>query len=168
MTITQDFGTYTPDSWKDAYTVLNGRDLASTLNEKIDGILRSRYLQWIHIDEADGLTAGDQERLRKRMEGNSIATFILTCNERDKIQKAIVSRCRVIPFKPLPTQLVAQRLLYISIKEGFCGNPPTQEENNFLLKLAERSRGDLRVIDDLDLYVKDGKLDAEAMKDFES
>jgi DNA polymerase III delta prime subunit len=55
----------------------------------------------ILLDEADGLTAVAQQALRGFIEefaGN--ASFILTCNFKNKIIDALQSRCPVIEFKP--------------------------------------------------------------------
>lgn len=157
---------YIEDGWKDIIVELSGSRITRyVIDNDLTKYLQSSFKHVIFIDEADALNASDQESLRKLMEGVHNAVFILATNLEDKIQKAIKSRCVVITFKPIPIPLVAKKLRDISIAEGFCTKEPTPAENRFLLRLAQRSGGDLRVINQLELYVKNGRFDPEMIND---
>ena len=70
-----------------------------TVREKINGFVKSKssvpgMRRIVFLDEADGLTAAAQNALRNLMETyESNALFILTCNNINKINDAIQSRC---------------------------------------------------------------------------
>jgi len=70
------------------------------------------------LDEADSMTSGAQQALRRTMELYSKTTrFALACNQSDKIIEAIQSRCAVLRYTKLTDAQVLERLLEICDKE---------------------------------------------------
>ena len=73
----------------------------------------------IILDEADSMTSGAQQALRRTMELFSKSTrFALACNQSDKIIEAIQSRCAVLRYTKLTDAQVLERLLDICEKEN--------------------------------------------------
>ncbi|XP_064620573.1 replication factor C subunit 2-like [Lineus longissimus] len=73
----------------------------------------------IILDEADSMTDGAQQALRRTMEIYSKTTrFALACNASDKIIEPIQSRCAVLRYSKLTDAQVLHRLLEIIEKEG--------------------------------------------------
>ncbi|KHJ42833.1 replication factor [Trichuris suis] len=72
----------------------------------------------IILDEADSMTDGAQQALRRTMEIYSKTTrFALACNQSDKIIEPIQSRCAIIRFSKLSDAQVLARLLIVCQKE---------------------------------------------------
>ncbi|XP_048582642.1 replication factor C subunit 2 [Nematostella vectensis] len=72
----------------------------------------------IILDEADSMTDGAQQALRRTMEIYSKTTrFALACNTSDKIIEAIQSRCAILRYTRLTDAQVLTRLLEICDKE---------------------------------------------------
>ena len=82
----------------------------------------------IIFDEADSMTAGAQQALRRIMELHSTTTrFALACNTSSKIIEPIQSRCAILRFSRLKDEEVVERLMDIAkaenveiTPEGFC------------------------------------------------
>ena len=75
------------------------------------------YNQIFLLDEADQLTAAAQSALKGVIE-NAQGYFILTCNDLSKITPWLKSRCNVFTFKPIPADIIIDRLKVIAAKEG--------------------------------------------------
>jgi replication factor C subunit 2/4 len=72
----------------------------------------------IILDEADSMTDGAQQALRRTMEIYSKTTrFALACNDSDKIIEPIQSRCAVLRFTRLSDAQILARLLDVCEKE---------------------------------------------------
>ncbi|XP_068766558.1 replication factor C subunit 2 isoform X2 [Struthio camelus] len=72
----------------------------------------------IILDEADSMTDGAQQALRRTMEIYSKTTrFALACNASDKIIEPIQSRCAVLRYTKLTDSQILARLLKIVEKE---------------------------------------------------
>lgn len=72
----------------------------------------------IFLDEADALTKDAQHAMRRTMERHSkICRFILSVNYSGKIIEPIQSRCAVFRFRPLKSDAIKNRLLYIKNNE---------------------------------------------------
>lgn len=77
----------------------------------------------IILDEADSMTSGAQQALRRTMELYSKTTrFALACNQSDKIIEAIQSRCAVLRYTKLTDSQVLERILDICEKEKVARN----------------------------------------------
>ena len=93
----------------------------------------------IILDEADTMTPDSQFALRRIMEDYSrITRFCIICNYHNKIIDPIVSRCSLHRFKPIPKDLIIQRLEDICSSENFKCN------KKLLIKIVKICRGDLR------------------------
>ncbi|CAB4039717.1 replication factor C subunit 2-like, partial [Paramuricea clavata] len=72
----------------------------------------------IILDEADSMTDGAQQALRRTMEVFSKTTrFALACNISDKIIEAIQSRCAILRYTKLSDAQILSRLMEICDKE---------------------------------------------------
>ncbi|CAH8462856.1 unnamed protein product [Schistosoma rodhaini] len=73
----------------------------------------------IILDEADSMTEGAQQALRRIMELYSRTTrFALACNDSSKLIEPIQSRCAVLRYARLTSAQVMARLLEVSRFEG--------------------------------------------------
>eukprot|EP00899_Mesostigma_viride_P015337 jgi/Mesvir1/23804/Mv10618-RA.1 len=73
----------------------------------------------ILLDEADSMTAGAQQALRRTMEIFSSTTrFALACNLSSKIIEPIQSRCAIVRFASLTDAEVLDRVLTVAQAEG--------------------------------------------------
>lgn len=73
----------------------------------------------IILDEADSMTEGAQQALRRTMEIYSQTTrFALACNNSEKIIEAIQSRCAVLRYGKLTDEQVLSKVLEICQKEN--------------------------------------------------
>ncbi|WAR02494.1 RFC2-like protein [Mya arenaria] len=77
----------------------------------------------IILDEADSMTDGAQQALRRTMEIYSKTTrFALACNASDKIIEPIQSRCAVLRYTKLSDSQVLKRLLEVCEAENALNN----------------------------------------------
>lgn len=95
------------------------------VREKIKGFAQSKVTlppnrhKIIILDEADSMTTGAQQALRRTMEIYSSTTrFALACNTSDKIIEPIQSRCAHVRFNKLNEQQIKKRVLQICAKEN--------------------------------------------------
>ena len=66
------------------------------------------------LDEADSMTAGAQQALRRTMELYSNSTrFAFACNQSNKIIEPLQSRCAILRYSKLSDEDVLKRLLEI-------------------------------------------------------
>ncbi|TNN07234.1 Replication factor C subunit 2 isoform 3 [Schistosoma japonicum] len=73
----------------------------------------------IILDEADSMTEGAQQALRRIMELYSRTTrFALACNDSSKLIEPIQSRCAVLRYTRLTSAQIMARLLEVSHSEG--------------------------------------------------
>ncbi|EOD09339.1 putative replication factor C subunit 2 [Emiliania huxleyi CCMP1516] len=71
------------------------------------------------LDEADSMTEGAQQAMRRTMEIYSATTrFALACNQSDKIIEPIQSRCAILRYGKLSDQQVVTRLTAVLEAEG--------------------------------------------------
>lgn len=80
--------------------------------------LPSNRQKIIILDEADSMTSGAQQALRRTMEVYSNTTrFALACNMSNKIIEPIQSRCAMIRYSKLADKEILKRLMEISEME---------------------------------------------------
>lgn len=115
----------------------NMRGIEFIENEVLPMSRLGNYKQLFLLDEADQLTPAAQSALKGVIE-NSQGYFILTCNDLSKITPWLQSRCLVSVFKPIPADIIINRLKVIAAKEG-CDVSPEH-----INKIAEIHEGDLR------------------------
>jgi len=93
----------------------------------------------IILDEADSMTDGAQQALRRTMEIYSKTTrFALACNQSDKIIEPIQSRCAIIRFSRLSDAQVLARLLEV------CKAERVDWDNEGLEAVVFTAEGDMR------------------------
>jgi len=93
----------------------------------------------IILDEADSMTAGAQQALRRTMEIYSNTTrFALACNNSSKIIEPIQSRCAILRYGKLKDQEVLKRLVEIAAAEK------VKYAEDGLAALIFTSEGDMR------------------------
>lgn len=72
----------------------------------------------IILDEADSMTSGAQQALRRTMEIYSNTTrFALACNQSTKVIEPIQSRCAIVRFTKLGDKEVLSRVVYVCQQE---------------------------------------------------
>lgn len=93
----------------------------------------------IILDEADSMTSGAQQAMRRIMEIYSKTTrFALACNDSEKIIEAIQSRCAVLRYSRLTDAQILSRLMDICEKEA------VSKTNEGLEALVFTAQGDMR------------------------
>lgn len=91
------------------------------------------------LDEADSMTAGAQQALRRTMEIFSNTTrFCLACNMSNKIIEPIQSRCAILRYAKLRDTEILKRLLEI------CEAEKVEYNDDGLTALIFTSEGDMR------------------------
>lgn len=92
------------------------------------------------LDEIDSMTVEAQGMLRQTIEKNSATTrFCLICNNIDKINPALQSRCASFHFTPLDAINMKKRLKMI------CHNEEMVINNEIIDAIIQLSNGDMRV-----------------------
>ncbi|KDN36284.1 P-loop containing nucleoside triphosphate hydrolase protein [Tilletiaria anomala UBC 951] len=91
------------------------------------------------LDEADSMTSGAQQALRRTMEIYSNTTrFCFACNQSNKIIDPLQSRCAILRYTKLKDEEVLQRLLEI------CETEKVQYSDEGLGALIFTCEGDMR------------------------
>jgi DNA polymerase III delta prime subunit len=91
------------------------------------------------LDEIDSMTVEAQGMLRQTIEKNSSTTrFCLICNDIDKINLALQSRCALFRFPPINASGMKKRLREICVSENI------QCRNSALDAIIKISKGDMR------------------------
>ncbi|GAA5798405.1 P-loop containing nucleoside triphosphate hydrolase protein [Helicostylum pulchrum] len=113
-------------SYKDAVLELNASDDRSieTVRDNIKKFAQKKVTlppgkhKIIILDEADSMTGGAQQALRRTMELYTNTTrFALACNESSKIIEPLQSRCAVLRYEKLKDEQILERLLEICERE---------------------------------------------------
>ncbi|MEM3063176.1 MAG: AAA family ATPase, partial [Nitrososphaerota archaeon] len=92
------------------------------------------------LDEIDSMTVEAQGMLRQTIEKNSITTrFCLICNDIDKINISLQSRCALFRFSPLDGKNMKLKLLEI------CRSENIKYQDDALEAIVNISHGDLRL-----------------------
>lgn len=91
------------------------------------------------LDEADSMTEGAQQALRRTMEIYSKTTrFALACNTSDQIIEPIQSRCAVVRFNRLSEKQIENRVIDICKKES------VEYDNEGIEAIVFTAQGDMR------------------------
>lgn len=91
------------------------------------------------LDEADSMTAGAQQALRRTMEIYSATTrFAFACNQSNKIIEPLQSRCAILRYARLTDAQVVRRLGQICEAEG------VQASDDGVAALVFAAEGDMR------------------------
>ena len=91
------------------------------------------------LDEADSMTAGAQQALRRTMELYSNTTrFAFACNQSNKIIEPLQSRCAILRYSRLSDEQVLKRLLEIIKAES------VEYTNDGLEAIIFTAEGDMR------------------------
>uniref|UniRef100_A0A0N5B9A6 Replication factor C subunit 2 n=1 Tax=Strongyloides papillosus TaxID=174720 RepID=A0A0N5B9A6_STREA len=78
----------------------------------------------IILDEADSMTEGAQQAMRRIMEEYSETTrFAFACNQSEKVIEPLQSRCAIARFSKLTDEEILKRLLYVCEKENVSYDP---------------------------------------------
>ncbi|KAI4152956.1 MAG: hypothetical protein L6R39_001703 [Caloplaca ligustica] len=91
------------------------------------------------LDEADSMTSGAQQALRRTMEIYSGTTrFAFACNQSNKIIEPLQSRCAILRYSRLTDEQVVQRLMAITKAEH------AQYSDDGIAALVFSAEGDMR------------------------
>jgi replication factor C subunit 2/4 len=111
------------DNAKEAVLELNASDDRGidTVRNKIKGFAQKKVTlpdgkhKIIILDEADSMTEGAQQALRRIMEIYSNTTrFAFACNQSDKIIEPLQSRCALVKYSKLSDEEMAKRVIEIA------------------------------------------------------
>lgn len=95
------------------------KDFISTKNNLLLPKEKQNLPRIIILDEFDSMTIEAQNILRQTIEDNSDnARFCIICNENDKINYALKSRCMTLHFLPLKINKINEKLTEISKAEN--------------------------------------------------
>ncbi|KAH7730792.1 replication factor c subunit [Aphelenchoides avenae] len=93
----------------------------------------------IILDEADSMTEGAQQALRRIMEVYSATTrFAFACNQSDKIIEPLQSRCAIVRYSRLTDKEMLSRILYVADQEKF------EYTDDGLKAILYTAQGDMR------------------------
>ena len=115
------------DKYNEAVMELNASDergvdvIRTTIKNYCDRkvLLPDGMNKIIILDEADAMTATAFQALRRTMENYSnTTTFVLACNNPEKVIEPIHSRCVRLVFKPLSEKEMVDRIKYICKEES--------------------------------------------------
>ncbi|WFD33964.1 replication factor C subunit 4 [Malassezia cuniculi] len=135
------------DAYKEAVLELNASDDRGidVVRNKIKAFAQKKVSlppgrhKIIILDEADSMTPGAQQALRRTMELYAKTTrFAFACNQSNKIIEPLQSRCAILRFGRLRDEEVLQRLVEISKQEG------VQYSDEGLAAVVFTADGDLR------------------------
>jgi replication factor C subunit 2/4 len=104
----------------------------------------------IVLDEADAMTEGAQQALRRTMELYSSTTrFALACNDSEKIIEPIQSRCAVLRYTKLSDGQLLKRMLEICEAEKVRSSVEFQKS---LFPERKIFRGELKFLKLMEFY----------------
>jgi len=93
----------------------------------------------VFLDEADSMTTGAQQALRRIIEVYSSTTrFVMTCNELKKVIEPIQSRCAIVRYSKLSDKDILERLVKV------CESEKITYVNSGLEAIVWTADGDLR------------------------
>ncbi|KAI1658926.1 DNA replication factor C-like protein [Daldinia decipiens] len=135
------------DSYKEAVLELNASDERGidVVRNRIKGFAQKKVTlpagrhKIVILDEADSMTSGAQQALRRTMEIYSNTTrFAFACNQSNKIIEPLQSRCAILRYGRLTDAQVVKRLLQVIEAEK------VQYSDDGLAALVFSAEGDMR------------------------
>ncbi|RFU26887.1 hypothetical protein B7463_g9447, partial [Scytalidium lignicola] len=135
------------DSYKEAVLELNASDERGidVVRNRIKGFAQKKVTlppgrqKLVILDEADSMTSGAQQALRRTMEIYSSTTrFAFACNQSNKIIEPLQSRCAILRYARLTDAQVVKRLLQIIEAEK------VEYSEDGLAALVFSAEGDMR------------------------
>ncbi|KAK4156301.1 ArgJ family-domain-containing protein [Chaetomidium leptoderma] len=135
------------DSYKEAVLELNASDERGieVVRQRIKGFAQKKVTlpsgrhKVVILDEADSMTSGAQQALRRTMEIYSNTTrFAFACNQSNKIIEPLQSRCAILRYAKLADAQVVKRLLQIIEAEK------VEYSDDGLAALVFSAEGDMR------------------------
>ncbi|KHN95773.1 replication factor C subunit 4 [Metarhizium album ARSEF 1941] len=138
------------ESYKEAVLELNasderGRQGIDVVRNRIKGFAQKKVTlppgrhKLVILDEADSMTSGAQQALRRTMEIYSNTTrFAFACNQSNKIIEPLQSRCAILRYAKLSDAQVVKRLLQIIEAEK------VEYSDDGLAALVFSAEGDMR------------------------
>ncbi|KAL8744645.1 MAG: hypothetical protein Q9190_003128 [Brigantiaea leucoxantha] len=135
------------DAYKEAVLELNASDERGidVVRNRIKGFAQKKVTlpagrhKLVILDEADSMTSGAQQALRRTMEIYSATTrFAFACNQSNKIIEALQSRCAILRYARLTDEQLVQRLMAITRSEN------VQYSDDGIAALVFSAEGDMR------------------------
>jgi replication factor C subunit 2/4 len=135
------------DAYKEAVLELNASDERGidVVRNRIKGFAQKKVTlpagrqKLVILDEADSMTSGAQQALRRTMEIYSGTTrFAFACNQSNKIIEPLQSRCAILRYSRLTDAQVVKRLYQI------CKAEDVQYSDDGIAALVFSAEGDMR------------------------
>ncbi len=135
------------EAYKEAVLELNASDERGidVVRNRIKGFAQKKVTlpagrhKLVILDEADSMTTGAQQALRRTMEIYSSTTrFAFACNQSNKIIEPLQSRCAILRYARLTDAQVVRRLLQIIEAEA------VEYSDDGLAALVFSAEGDMR------------------------
>ncbi|KAF2225154.1 P-loop containing nucleoside triphosphate hydrolase protein [Elsinoe ampelina] len=135
------------DAYKEAVLELNASDERGidVVRNRIKGFAQKKVTlpngrqKIVILDEADSMTSGAQQALRRTMEIYSGTTrFAFACNQSNKIIEPLQSRCAILRYARLTDAQVVKRLMQI------CKAEQVEYSDDGIAALVFSAEGDMR------------------------
>ncbi|KAK8200912.1 replication factor C subunit 4 [Zalaria obscura] len=135
------------DAYKEAVLELNASDERGidVVRNRIKGFAQKKVTlpngrqKLVILDEADSMTSGAQQALRRTMEIYSGTTrFAFACNQSNKIIEPLQSRCAILRYARLTDAQIVKRLLQI------CKAESVEYSDDGIAALVFSAEGDMR------------------------
>lgn len=135
------------DVYKEAVLELNASDERGidVVRNRIKGFAQKKVTlppgrqKLVILDEADSMTSGAQQALRRTMEIYSSTTrFAFACNQSNKIIEPLQSRCAILRYARLTDAQVVRRVMQI------CEAENVQYSDDGIAALVFSAEGDMR------------------------
>lgn len=135
------------DAYKEAVLELNASDERGidVVRNRIKGFAQKKVTlppgrqKLVILDEADSMTSGAQQALRRTMEIYSATTrFAFACNQSNKIIEPLQSRCAILRYARLTDAQVVRRIMQV------CEAEQVQYSDDGIAALVFSAEGDMR------------------------
>jgi replication factor C subunit 2/4 len=135
------------DAYKEAVLELNASDERGidVVRNRIKGFAQKKVTlppgrqKLVILDEADSMTSGAQQALRRTMEIYSATTrFAFACNQSNKIIEPLQSRCAILRYARLTDAQVVRRIMQVIEAES------VQYSDDGIAALVFSAEGDMR------------------------